>query len=316
MDILNEGIDCKGKKYKRRDIGTVKDITGKEYTYLTAQFRVEAARNSWLCSCRCGNLRVVQVNHLEDGTTKSCGCYGKEVAHRRATIDRVGEVYGELTVKNRVFLSGKKGAYWNCLCSCGKYTIVQDENLTSGNTKSCGHLRTQIEDLTGNDYGYWHVLGMAPRTDHHIKWTCLCRCGVIKDVRGDWLKSGDSQSCGCKNSSRGADKIEAILTDENIQFKKEYCFPDLKSPKGAALRFDFVVFDNNLLKYLIEFDGELHYQSRKDFGGEEGLKYRQLCDGIKNDFCLKNNIPLYRIPYYDQNIASVEDILSKKYLIS
>lgn len=316
MDILNEGIDSKGKKYKRRDIGKVKDITKKKYTYLTPQFRVEAARNSWLCSCKCGNLLVAQVNHLEDGSIKSCGCYNKEILHKRITVNRIGEKYGELIVKARTYLLDKKGTYWICLCSCGKYAIVKDENLVSGNTKSCGHLKTQIENLVGKNYGYWHVLKMAPRTEHHIKWTCICKCGTIKDVRGDWLKNGTSKSCGCKKSSHGADKIESILINEHIHFKKEYCFPDLKSPKNAALRFDFAIFKNNKLKYLIEFDGELHYQSRKDFGGEEGLKYRQKCDSIKNNFCLKNNIPLYRIPYYDQNIHSTKDILVDKYLIS
>lgn len=317
MDILNEGIDYKGKKYKRRNNGTAKDLTGKQFTYLTALFRVEANRNSWLCQCKCGNLLVVQANHLTENATKSCGCYNVEKLHERATIDYTGQIFNELTVIEKIYIPNKKGIFWKCLCSCGKYTTVKDDNLISGNTKSCGHLKNQIEDLTGKNFGYWHVLNMAPRTEHHIKWVCICCCGTIKEVRGDWLKEGSSQSCGCKCSSRGADKIEKILNDNNIKYKKEFCFPNLKSPKNATLRFDFAVFNNtNNLQYLIEFDGELHYQSRIDFNGEEGLNYRKQCDEIKNEYCINNKILLYRIPYFDQNIITLKDIQQEKYLVS
>lgn len=224
MNILEEGIDCKGKNYKRRNNGTAKDITGQQFTYLTPLFRVEANRNSWLCQCKCGNIVVVQVNHLNDGATRSCGCYNVERAHERATIDRIGQTFNELTVIAKEYIPKKKGTFWKCLCSCGEYTIVKDENLISGNTKSCGHLARQIKDLTGKDFGYWHVLNMAPRTEHHIKWNCICRCGTTREVRGDWLKKGSSQSCGCKHSSRGADKQKQFLIIINCPIKKNIVF--------------------------------------------------------------------------------------------
>lgn len=48
----------------------------------------------------------------------------------------------------------------------------------------------------------------------------------------------------------------------------------------------------------IEYDGEGHYESIKLWGGDEGLKQRQERDKIKTDYCNKNNILLYRIPYW------------------
>lgn len=315
MDIPNVGIDCKGKTYKRIEIGKVKDISQEQFTYLKPLFRVEAKRNSWLCLCKCKNLLVVQANHLIAGDNKSCGCYQKEQKFNSA-ISHIGEKFGELIIQNKVLLPGKNGTYYQCLCSCGKTTYVEYNNLVSGNTKSCGHLKTQIEDLTGKEFGFWKVLSMIPRTEHHIKYLCECKCGERREVRADWLKNGRSQSCGCKISSQGADKIEFLLKEHKISYKKEVCFPDLISPKQAPLRFDFAIFENNKLLYIIEYDGELHYQERKDFGGKEGLEYRKLCDKIKNDYCLNNSIPLHRIPYYDKNSFTFEDILSNKYLIS
>lgn len=65
-------------------------------------------------------------------------------------------------------------------------------------------------------------------------------------------------SCGCKKSSNKEKIIEDILKENNIQYKREYVFKDLKSPNNGYLRFDFAIFENNSLKYLIEYDGETH----------------------------------------------------------
>ena len=53
---------------------------------------------------------------------------------------------------------------------------------------------------------------------------------------------------------------------------------------------------------------------------EEGpfdLGKNQYRDKIKNDYCLINNIPLYRIPYTDlDKIYNLSDIFNIKYLLS
>lgn len=53
------------------------DLTGKQFTYITALHRVE--NNKWnraqyLCRCRCGKEWVVLAQLLVSGNTKSCGC--------------------------------------------------------------------------------------------------------------------------------------------------------------------------------------------------------------------------------------------------
>jgi hypothetical protein len=55
-------------------------------------------------------------------------------------------------------------------------------------------------------------------------------------------------------ASRGEIRIEEILREAGLNFKMEYIFPDLKSPNGRPLRFDFVVFgDDGLIDFIIEF---------------------------------------------------------------
>ena len=54
-----------------------KDLTGKQFHYLTVDsFRPDSRDKSyWLCECHCGNSCVVQGHKLTSGHTKSCGCY-------------------------------------------------------------------------------------------------------------------------------------------------------------------------------------------------------------------------------------------------
>lgn len=78
------------------------------------------------------------------------------------------------------------------------------------------------------------------------------------------LKHGDTLSCGCLRSSFGEQQIEKILKEQNLSYKKEFVFSDLVSENGVPLRFDFAVFENNKLSYLIEYDGEQHYSNKTD----------------------------------------------------
>ena len=56
------------------------DISGKVYTRLTAIKK--AANGQWECSCECGNTTLVDVEKLQIGNTRSCGCLQKDHASR------------------------------------------------------------------------------------------------------------------------------------------------------------------------------------------------------------------------------------------
>lgn len=53
-------------------------------------------------------------------------------------------------------------------------------------------------DLTGKKFGRWSVIGVSQKGDTSILfWDCICECGGKNSVRGSYLKSGASLSCGC-----------------------------------------------------------------------------------------------------------------------
>ena len=53
-------------------------------------------------------------------------------------IDRVGQVYGKLSVVEFAGRNRFKKILWRCICLCGKETIVPSGALVTGNTSSCG----------------------------------------------------------------------------------------------------------------------------------------------------------------------------------
>lgn len=113
-------------------------------------------------------------------------------------------------------------------------------------------------------------------------------------------------------ASRGEIKIEEILKMNNLNFKAEYEFPNLLSPNGRPLRFDFAVFDDDgNLDFLIEFQGKQHYQAVSKFGGTRGLYQQQYNDNQKRRFCALNNITLIEIPYTEEHLVNYDYIMTR-----
>lgn len=101
-----------------------------------------------------------------------------------------------------------------------------------------------------------------------------------------------------------------VLRENNIQYIKEYSFENLVGEKGNKLRFDFAVFQNNQLSFLIEVDGKQHYTGpeatwTQTHSLEEIIHY----DKLKNEYCLAHNIPLKRIPYFLLGVVNKDTLL-------
>ena len=105
--------------------------------------------------------------------------------------------------------------------------------------------------------------------------------------------------------SKGEDKIVRLLNSARVRYEREVSVQKLNGKKGVPLRYDFGIYQNGKLVILIEFDGEQHFKAINFFGGEEGLQENQKRDKIKNEFCLKNSITLYRIPYWEENKLNI-----------
>lgn len=186
-----------GKESGQRRTGPRKDLTGMKFGKLTVlgPARDEAGRVAWRCRCDCGNETVALPFNLHSGRTKSCGC-------GRARLDLAGMKFGKLTALEPAANIGQHTA-WKCQCECGKEVVVRTSELRSGKARSCGCLREEKMDLTGDKYGKLTVLGRAPDAGGQAAWRCRCECGNETIVRMCDLRTGHTRSCGCL--ARGTD---------------------------------------------------------------------------------------------------------------
>lgn len=288
--------------------------------------------NYWKCICECGKIKSIRGSELLRGRSKSCGCLARELR----TIDMTNWIVKEhgipdslLTVLYRVNKPNNSNI-WHCRCECGKEIDVPGGRIRSGNTKSCGCLGTlarQLENQSrgriiqiGDTFGKLTViasLGFRKQKSRNQQWSwslCQCSCGSSPiEVANNLLINGHVKSCGCIKSY-GESIIQQMLDKNNIVYKREYSFNDLRGPNNGLLRFDFAIFNNNQLQYLIEFDGRNHFNIPEGkWGSYYTLKDIQEKDKKKNEYCLSHNILLKRIPYTDQYNFTYNDILSDKY---
>lgn len=117
---------------------------------------------------------------------------------------------------------------------------------------------------------------------------------------------GFIQSRGCprcyRKKSKGENKIEAWLENNNIQFIAQKNLDD----ELKRFKFDFYLPKYN---YAIEYNGEQHYQEKK--GRFDSLEKTQERDEIKKRYCKDKNIKLLIIPYWDY--SNIESILSSTF---
>lgn len=212
----------------------------------------------WTCQCECGVIKNVRADDLRNGRSTQCISCARSKHKGKERIN------------------------------------YQQEVIKSKNNNNSSLPRTNIIDETNNQYQFFKVIEYAGSNNRGAaQWRCLCHCGKEFIALGTAIRNQHIISCGCINRSKGELKIEQILSKNNIPFKSEYSFSDLKDKN--LLRFDFAIFDskNNLIK-LIEFQGEQHYEQNNFFTTNPKEH-----DELKRNYCKQNNIKLLEIPYWD-----------------
>ena len=216
----------------------------------------------------------------------------------RTAIDMIGVQEKGWIVLEKGQPTGKnvsKSTYWKCKCLiCGAIKHFNGADIRRHKIGECKHKQpkplkivgTNIKDETDKKYFNLKVESYAYSQDGFAYWNCRCDCGKDTIVRGDHLRSGSIKSCGCLVSYK-EQCISSILLDQNIEYKQQYMFTDLKDIK--PLRFDFALFKDHQLIGLIEYNGQQHYEQPNAFNHYGNL---QIHDKMKIEYCQKNNIPL------------------------
>lgn len=240
-----------------------------------------------------------------------------------ALMDLTGQKFGRLTVIERDNSKPKghgKPVYWICQCDCGTIKSVKADHLRRGYTQSCGCLHKEIvsktftKDVTNQKFDYLTAIKPLYINSHkETVWLCKCDCGNFCEKSIGELNTKDRiKHCGhLFIKSVGEERIKDILNKNNISYKREYSFSDLKGDK-LPLRFDFAIFNKNKgLAYLIEYNGSFHYQE-KEFFGKDRLAKQIDYDNRKREYCNENSIPLLTF----NNLCDIikEKVILEEYL--
>ena len=162
-----EGVDCKGRKWERIEIGKSVDISNNKYGRLQPLFRVKdddkTKHSRWLCLCDCGNLNIESLGSLQTGNSKSCGCWhGKKEKikppKKKLYDDLTGQRFGNLVViekdndyaKDRR-LKSKGRAYWRCLLDDGRIITYSGTELRQSGNKIYGTVKPVYEKLINSN---------------------------------------------------------------------------------------------------------------------------------------------------------------------
>lgn len=239
-------------------------------------------------------------------------------------IDLTNQDFGYWHVIERAPNDKYGKAHWLCQCTlCGETVKkVSGTHLRSGASTSCGCTKMEkmrlasIKNETGKQYGFLKVERQAlaeevPKGKTGVYWNCTClKCGkknVI--VKGDYLRNGDTSSCGCIQS-KNESKIATMLETLKFTYRKQYSFNDLTSTGRPCdkLPFDFAIFNKDQLLYIIEYDGQQHFSKAHEWQ-INGFETTRRNDLLKNKYCFEHHIPIIRIPYdksYDLNDLKLE----------
>ena len=223
--------------------------------------------------------------------------YIEELAIKKPTIKVVGE-----------YVSLKTKIEHECTV-CGYHWMVKPDLLLNSKNgcPKCGRRAPVSEEEIGARLLNESVelIGEYQGTQYKSLFRCK-RCGYEWTAKVNNILNG--RRCPNCKKSHGEEKIEQYLKEHSIDFVREYSFDNCCDE--TYLKFDFYLPNNNTC---IEFDGQQHFAPTKFHNCAEKeamsrLEKQQKHDKIKEEYCLRHNIKLLRIPYWDEK--KIPEILS------
>lgn len=274
----------------------------------------------FICS-QCGQTFERNLDNLKTRRSNTC----KDCGHKRSNQKQVlslDYVKDFILAHGCVLLSESYSGYKDNLkiqCKCGKTFYSTFNSFKHKTKKHCDLCSTLLRsrnaqtpdyiiESTVNNANYKFFQTQMRGNEKYVK----VQCNKLHSpywVRFTKFKIG--QRCAKCTHSKGECAINSYLKLNNISFKIEYTFKNLRGIGGLPLRFDFAVMKDDNLICLIEYDGKQHYEV--GFNDKVGFLRTQKHDIIKNKYCKENNIDLLRIKYTNFNSVNfiLKEFLSK-----
>lgn len=297
------------KRTEKEFIEEIKKLVGDEYSFLEP-YKNNMTKLKVRHNCeKCNNHEYsVTPNKFINIGRRCPKCFGSEKktteSFKKEIQEKVGKDYILLSeyinTNTKVSVKHDCGYIWDvraCDLVTKGFRCPKCNNVAPKNTKI---FKEDVKKLVGNEYT---VIGEYKNNKTKLKMRHNCiKCNNHEyEVSPNRFLSGDR--CPKCKESRGEKRITEFLNSENIVFKEQVKFKDCVYKKQLA--FDFQIFYDDNSFILIEYDGEQHF--KPSFGSKTENKVQAERDRVKNEYCKKNNIKLYRIKYTD--FDNIEKIL-------
>lgn len=312
-------------KYKNK----VFDKVGNEYTLNQIVSKNEKIHLD-LKHNICGNEFIIEQNKFlnKNCRCKNPSCPNKQENGNLMTFDMVKEqIYNicgdEYTISGKYYGHDQKITFTHNVC--GNSFNMRINGFVYGGHRCpiCARM-SRLKKITKTQQQFEMEVNKAYKNEYKVVGQYINSntpvlikhevCGCIFNVRAGRISNGTAQCPMCFYPSKGEEKINDFLKQNNIEFTRQKKFSNLYGTGNGLLSYDFYLPKYNLL---IEYQGEQHECSVEIFGGDEQFKKQQEHDRRKRDYAKEHNINLLEIWYYDfDNVENImcdylENLLSK-----
>lgn len=310
----NCGIKIRASK-KRITIEQIKNDFKKHNLKLLST-TVNGVKEKLKIQCSCGRIFLRSYDEIKTQKRYCCNLCssGRESRYTYEYVKRFIEVESGSGCKLLSDTYKRNDIKLDLLCSCGEKFKTTFHHFKNQNQRQClkcsGITRwdcNKIRDyINKNNLKCELISNTYIRNDLNLKFKC--QCGEIYEISwNNFLKY--HKDCCNKCSSRkshGVRRIEDFLKYSNLIYSLEHKYNLCQNKR--KLLYDICI-DNKLL---VEYDGEQHFKPTDFAGKGDKWAINHHCetvkrDKIKNQYCIDNNIPLIRIPYWEYD--NIEYIL-------
>lgn len=218
------------------------------------------------------------------------------------------ETKGYKLITDREKISGSNSIV-TCICpkhgsfNVKIYALIEEHGCKKCQYESNSNKHRKAVDELSEIFEQYD--GILLNKEDYISWNTknlqvICpECGRTFLTSFGAFKKSKGQRCSVcsRGESKGELQIRKYLESNGITFTQEKTFDNCKDKN--KLRFDFYLPDYNMC---IEYDGAQHFIPVSFGGSSNGnISYLKTLkhDTMKNEYCLRNNIRLLRIPYWD-----------------
>ena len=272
-------------------------IHGNKYDYSKTVYIAAAKKVKIICPLH-GEFYITGNNHLRGQGCPKCANNVK--LETSEFIEKAKEIHGDKYDYSKVNYVNRHTEVCIICPECGEFQQTPNSHLSGNGCPKCKGWVFNTEDFIdkakkvhGDKYDYSKV-------DYKTSIIPVC---IICPKHGEFLQKPNKHLCGCGctkcNMSHLENNTMRILEHYNIEYE---CQKKFKWSK--RYRYDFYL---PTLNVVIECQGEQHF-TPVDFAGKgeknaiKELERNIKRDKIKKDLCNDNNVGIYYINYYDENI--------------